>query len=328
MNDIYLLSILRTLTYGDIFNYPMTASEMYRFLISPIKIPFTKFKRLIKVHEKYFAHKDGYYFLLSRDSICNLRRERMAASRKKLDKARLIVAVLGRIPTLYVIGVSGSVAVCNAKEKDDIDLFFITAPHTLWISRLLVNITLFLIGQKRKRGVRIAADKICPNMYMRADRLKLYSKNLFAAHEVAQLLVLVNKKNTYERFVAANDWVENYLPNVFNFRSIRNVIKDNRRMNWIRLFVRRILLLLIKKIDYIFYKLQYYYMLPYKHNERVSIDSAFFHPKDKTLYVLNLYRFRYFEYIFKLVMLKKVTGGQVDRVLENYNFSRSFNTKN
>src|SRR5258705_4718692 len=158
-------AILSTVAYADIFNFPLTKSEIKCYLISKIPNKF-EIDRLITLltKEGLLSRKDKLFALKGREKNFQLRNERERFSEKKLIIARKMVKVLSKIPTVRLIGISGSLALNNAKEDDDIDLFIVTRKNTMWITRLIVLFILELIGSRRKRLSKNTKNTFCVNM--------------------------------------------------------------------------------------------------------------------------------------------------------------------
>lgn len=205
-------AILQTLAYADIFDYPLKKEEIWRFLISNKNCQLKEISKTIKKLPAV-SSKKNFFFLKGRKKIVDLRKKRERYSREKMKLARQIVSWLKFIPTIKMIGVTGALAMNNTDEKDDIDLFFVTTKNRLWLSRGLIVTVLFLVG--RYRRPQKIKDMICPNMFLDEDHLQMPKKeqNLFSAHEVCQLKPLWDKEKTYQKFLKANQWVKNYLPN-------------------------------------------------------------------------------------------------------------------
>lgn len=275
-------SIIKTLSYSDVFSYPLSRVEIVKFYIGG-KIPESQINDTLEdmIKAKEIEKNGQYYFLLGRRNIVNLRRKRAAISRRKLSKGARIAKTLSVIPSVRFIGISGSLSMKNADLADDIDLFIITSPGLLWTTRLLVNLVLIVGGHKRSRVDSLGIDKICPNMFVSQKTLKV-DENMFTAHEVAQLSPLVVKKGSYDAFLSANEWVLKYLPNSFEKT---NVTSEYSPMRFLSL------------IDRFLYMLQYKYMKSKITSEDVSEDRVKFHPKDKTYYVLELYKRKYRDYV-------------------------------
>ena len=80
-------AIFQTLAYSDIFDYPLTADELHRFLVVSASLYDIK---QCAAKMKDVSLKDGYYFLASRDDIVELRRRREAGERRRQLEQRRI----------------------------------------------------------------------------------------------------------------------------------------------------------------------------------------------------------------------------------------------
>src|SRR5690349_900789 len=120
-------AILRTIIYSDIFNYPLTKEEIYKYLISEKPISKRSFDEELKKGTplRGLAFMDGCYFKSNKKRLVNVRNRREKISQKKLLIVRSVCNILQFIPTISFIGISGGLAMENADEKDDIDLFII-----------------------------------------------------------------------------------------------------------------------------------------------------------------------------------------------------------
>lgn len=306
-------SILKTLSYADIFDFPLTLEEIWKYLISEKPVSVENLVETIKANEDFIEKKGKYYFLLNRAKIVSVRKKRENYSRKKLITAKKVARILSYIPQIKLLGISGSLAVGNSDKADDIDIFIITKKDSLWTTRFLVSVILLVLGVKRRINEVFVQDKICPNMYLAQDSLEI-AKNmhsLFSAHEIAQLKVLVNKDKSYEKFLSANSWILNFLPNIVDGKlaikrqdvgkpydvswSGKDVVSAGYRNNSAKCkesgFFLGILKLIIEKS---LYKLQILYMKRHKTNELISENMAKFHPQDKTRKILELYNLKYF----------------------------------
>lgn len=198
-----------TVAYADIFDYPLTADDIYFWCIK--KYP----KKEIRAEKIPGVVGHNYIFTLrGRQNSVETYNTRRDISKEKREKARRVAKWLRLIPSLTLVGVTGGVAVDNAVEDDDIDLFFIAARKTLWITRILVTILIDCLRVRRKPGDTNVKNKICLNMFMSEDNLRLPKKeqDLYAAHEVLQMTPLWARGNSYRQFLEANIWVKKFLP--------------------------------------------------------------------------------------------------------------------
>lgn len=261
--------------YGDIFDWPLTRREMQIWAIA------TKEKGVIPLQRK-----DKFYFLPGRRKLLALRRRREEVTKAKEKKVERAVAPLEKIPTIRAFFLTGSVAVDNAKRGSDVDLMIVTAPQTLWLTRLVV--VLFL----KWRGVY---RQICPNIFLDTKHLEIKEKNLYTAHEILQAKCLYDKAAVAKRWLNQNNWTKSYLPDAYKFqlancKSPINPKSKNTKtpdVGYWQLFKACIFL-----FEILAFVGQYLYMLPKMTNEKVGLHYAFFHPTDLSKKVLKKFSAR------------------------------------
>lgn len=274
--------ILHTIIYSDIFDYPLSQKELWKFLLQNISLQ--KKNKKIRKTEVLLALKqanqikqsDGLYFLEGREHIVELRRQREKESKKKIAIAEKTASIFSLLPTIRYIGISGGVAMHNADRQDDIDFFIICSRYSMWISRLLCLIILEMTGKRRKRNKKHVSNLICLNMFVEDPFLTLSRQDVFTAHEVIQLYTLVNKNNTYERFINANNWIFYYIPNIS-----KKKILGNPSAYWF-----------FWPFDFLAKYIQLLFINMHKTNETVNAHLLAFHPYDYRSEILDEFRRR------------------------------------
>lgn len=278
--------IVKTLSYFDIFDYPLTFSEIKKYLCCKIVESDEDLYELIG-SIPVVQESEGYYYLLGRSKLAPLRSERSTISMEKHARARVVAKILSLIPTIEYIGISGSLSMNNASNSADIDLFFVTKKNSLWISRFFVNLILVLLGQKREKNGKIFKDKICPNMFMSVDKLSFSSKKrtLYNAHEIVQLCTIFDRSGVRSMIYSKNKWIYDFFPNLssktYNKRNAKKSLIPN----------------LLKHIEKIFFILQKTYMGKKRGHEIVGISNASFHPIDREKIIMDMYDLRSKRYI-------------------------------
>lgn len=269
-------ALIRTLVYAAIFNSALTISELWRFLIgeaSSYRTFLQALKRLIqqKKIEVYY----GLYVLSGNYQDVLLKKRRSRQSIPKMRIAQKYADILGMFPWVWYVGVSGALAIDNAPANDDIDFFIISAPGMLWQTRLLCIVLISLFGKRRKPTTQNVRNKICLNMFMDAGFLALpkNERDLYSAHEVAQLKTLVNKRRTYELFLNGNNWVLKYLPNVFHTTGVMDKLESKKPTG----------------LENVARKLQIKFMRPRITSEVITAHLIRFHPQDVRGEVLSKY---------------------------------------
>ena len=206
-------AILKTLLYADVFDYPLTLEEFQKKLIGE-KIEVSKLKKILLRHSDV-GQKNGYFFLKGREKIVALRKKRKLWSEEKMRLAKRIIKYIKIIPTIKLIGISGSLAIGNSDQSDDVDIFIITSRNSLWTTRFFLNFFLDIFSLRRKPDDSDVKDKLCLNMFIDEENLSIRKedRDLFTAHEIIQMKPIFYKDNTYKKFLRENIWVLSFLPN-------------------------------------------------------------------------------------------------------------------
>lgn len=281
-------AILKTLHYADLFDYPLRTEEIFKYSVGHLTVgDVSKALPRMSADDKQISADNGYYYLSGREEIVGLRKRRKVYSRSKIKKAKRIASILKFIPWIKLIGVTGALAMGNSDEASDIDLMIVTAFRRLWLTRGLIVVFLSLTRQYRRPGK--VKDMICPNLMLSEDALEFPDHDLFTAHEIVQMKPIYDREDTYQKFLQANSWIKDFLPNVnrpqqFNhFSSLRSERFAFGESNTIQPFD------LLEKLAY---RLQIKFMERKKTTEITTPSVIRFHPKDVRQQVLGEYQRR------------------------------------
>jgi len=264
--------LFATVAYADIFDYPLTADDLYFWCIK--KTPRKNFRAggiPGVVNHNYMLTLRG------RQNITETYDRRRELSKEKREIARRAGKWLRLIPSLTLVGITGSAAVNNATAGDDIDLFFITARKTLWITRALTTLLIDILGIRRRPGDKKVTNKICLNMFMSEDALAIPKKeqDLYAAHEVLQMEPLWARGNSYRRFLETNIWVKKLLPVAWEIKHFgRN---NHPKASYFWTYVSVFFLKWFERPAKFF---QLWYMKKRRTHEVITARMLRFHPQD------------------------------------------------
>ena len=256
--------ILATIVYYDILNYPLTAFEVFLYLVNKNKLKIENWKLdensnkdqgdnniqyLLDSSEylkKYINQKQGFYFLKRTPPNCWLHSSKgtmesvdivqQRLNRKKLadwkwKKARKIFRIMQVTPFLKMVLVSGSLAMGNSKNESDIDLIITAKKGRIWTVRTFVTLLTSVLGVRRHSNV--TKNKICLNHYITDKSLKIPFESLYNAQSYVHLVNVYNSeedKKMFQKFQEENKWIKKYARNyklseLGGFRSIgRNKI--------------------------------------------------------------------------------------------------------
>lgn len=272
-------AILRTLLYSDIFDFPLKKEEIWWFLQNDKKISKEAFAKALGKLSGVISVKNGYYCLRGKEQTILYRKKNLKELQKKMHIAQRATFFLSFIPTIYFIGISGSLAREKANTQDDIDFFIITKKNTLFMTRFLILCILEGLGLRRKRTDTQSPNKICVNLLI--DETKLAwprtKRDLYTAHEIIALKPLFERQMGFERFLAANQWVSAFFPNIHGER--KHIAGKKRRTDYVSLAILSNLLQ-IGRFETLIKQIQKKYMKRYQTVEVVTNTILALHPID------------------------------------------------
>jgi len=246
---------LGAVDYSTRFNFPLTPHEIWFWQVgtnySKNKVPSSLIKPV------------------NRSSLEKISRQKWTIATKNIP-------ILSHNPFILAIFITGSLAVNNCTPNDDIDLMIISAPHTLWLSRLWSILSLSYRGLRRpshlpEHSSPKVKDTFCDNLYLDLSNLHINEQNLYIAHEILQARPLHDPHHLHRKFLVQNSWVKKYLPVAYR-ETLKSTPPTKVISNHYLPFTYYFLLNLIAFI------IQYLYMFPKITHEKISLHQAFFHP--------------------------------------------------
>lgn len=196
-----LQSVFHTLAYADVFDYPLTASEVYRYLTCA-KGTVEEVARAL-CDESLFSQIGDYFTLRGREHIVETRKYRALVAARLWAKSARYGRVIASLPFVKMVAVTGSLAMNNTDEGNDVDYLIVTAPNRLWTCRALILLV--------ARIATLEGVHLCPNYLVTTNALELEERSLYVAHELAQMIPL-SGLGIYDEIRRRNDWIEDYLP--------------------------------------------------------------------------------------------------------------------
>ena len=204
--------IIKTLLYFEVFKYPLTKQELYRYSLYSKKEVDAALQNLIA--ENLVKKEKGFYTISLTKEQINKRIQGNIRAEKMMLKAKNMSRFIGNFPFVRAVFVSGSLSKGYFEKDDDIDYFIITKNNRLWSARtfLVVFKKIFLLNSKKY---------FCINYFMSEENLKIPEKNRFTATECVTLKPMFGS-NTFQKLIESNTWVLDYFP---NFKNTKNEAK-------------------------------------------------------------------------------------------------------
>lgn len=220
-------AVLRTIAYYDVHDFPLIADEVWRWLYPAVSGEAaswqrsdidTELDRLVQAG--MLGRRGAYYFLSGREALVETRTERATRAVKLWRRAATVARYVELVPGVRMVAVVNTLAIDNVRPESDIDLLVVTAPNSIWVTRLFVTGIVALLGYRR-HGTKIAG-RVCLSFYvtsegMNFEPLKSEPTDTHFAMWASQAVPLLDLNGTYEKFVAANGWVTQLLPNAWSW---------------------------------------------------------------------------------------------------------------
>jgi hypothetical protein len=203
-------AILNTLAYRAVFNYPMSYFQLNTFMITS---KFLDREQLHKSLKKLLKQGDisvkgqKYHTKGIKPVSWDQRAKNTKETFQALSKA---INILQMIPWIKMIAITGSAAAHNMDKKDDMDIFIVSSKGRLWLTRGFTTIILKTLGKYFSE--KDQAQKLCPNLLVDESAMAWNPKNrnVYVAHEIVMMHPIVNKDETYFKFLKKNEWAYDY----------------------------------------------------------------------------------------------------------------------
>lgn len=198
-------NILKTLGYFDLFQYPLTRTEIGQF--HAVNTSHAEIDAAIDLllDEKTIFLLDEFYSLQKDPGLAERRRNGNRLANSQMQTAGRVARFLAKFPYVKGIAVSGSLSKNFATKNTDIDFFIVTEANRLWIARTAMHLYkkfTFLTGRQHW---------YCMNYYVDVKCMEIKEKNIFTAIESVTLLPMQGKK-AMDDFMRHNSWVSEYFP--------------------------------------------------------------------------------------------------------------------
>jgi hypothetical protein len=214
-------AILQTVAYFNVFNYPLTPWEIWKWLFWSTSNPVPRFIEVLEAvdHSPLLKQKlertSGFVYVKGRPELVSLRQERYRLALIKMKKVKRFVKALRVFPFIQYIGVCNSLGLANARTESDNDLFIIAEPNHIWAVRFLT--TAFARLRGLRPSVTNRADTFCLSFFITTDVLDLshlrYAEDPYFNVWLASLVPIFDPNHISAQLWQNNPWINSQLPN-------------------------------------------------------------------------------------------------------------------
>lgn len=232
-------AIVKTMAWFSLFDYPMTAFEIWKWL--GIKASLAEVEAALRESvwlRGRLVFQDGLFVLGGRSAevVVALHQERFLDAARKFKKLGRAARFFSLFPFVRAVFACNNLAWRNTMPESDIDLFIVVSPGTIWLSRLLLVLPFALLKKRpfrhlitpqrsRARLCRepfnhpTASDPFCFSFFITADNLSLEKICLpegdpYMAYWLASLVLIFDRDDIQKQVWGENEWVSKFLPNI------------------------------------------------------------------------------------------------------------------
>jgi len=209
-------AIVKIVVFFDLFSYPLTSYEMWRYLSVPVEFEELgpEIKKLIQAG--HLDEGQGFYFLPGQEDLINIRKQRYHYTNRKLKIARRAVRLFSLLPTVRFVALSNLIGRHNLRDGSDIDIFIITKANRIWLTRLFCAGLMKILRQRPTPSKK--RDKICLSFYVDEAHLDLSGMTTGPDDQyfhfwLAGLYPIYDRGAYHHQLMSDNAWLKDYLPN-------------------------------------------------------------------------------------------------------------------
>lgn len=205
-SNAMLQEILRILLYFDVFSYPLTKGELFRYAgVNDARTQEELARQMNELVKKgYIGCRSGYFFVAGKDAAVERRIKGNQYASRRLRTARRYSRLIAAFPFVRGVFLSGSLSKGYMDADDDIDYFIVTQPGRLWLVRSLL--VLF-----KKIFLKNSYRNFCINYFVDTHHLRIPQQNRFTATEIAFLMPAYNRQ-LHTDILDHNRWIRKYYP--------------------------------------------------------------------------------------------------------------------
>lgn len=208
-------SIVQTVAYFDLFDFPLTYPELYRYLWQP---PHTTTLSAVMVAARQLPQlieHSGFVMFKGRETLAETRQQRYVTSELKFNKRRRLLWLFSLLPGVQAIYLVNTMAYQNVRVTSDLDLLMIAQPKKIWAVRFYTTLLAKLLGVRPRPGH--TKDALClsffatPNGITQLPELRRNDEDALEGYWLAQALPIYDPNHTAEQMVDSQ-WLKTVLP--------------------------------------------------------------------------------------------------------------------
>ena len=215
-------AVLRTMAYSDVFGYAPRGAEVHRYLHGvAADAEAVNYALATLVERGAIEAREDLFALQGRNYLFDQRRIREQIAAQLWPRARRYARWLATIPTVRLVGVTGSLAAGNPADAADIDFMLIVDGGTVWRSRAIAKLLQSIDAR--------FGGSMCVNYFRSNAAYRLPLEDLYTARELTQMVPLYGL-DAYAELRQENSWTQSLLPNASGLPTDIEPVQPSRIM--------------------------------------------------------------------------------------------------
>jgi hypothetical protein len=218
-------SIMRTVLWFSLFEYPLTVFEIWKWLLAPQRAYGLGEVYAVLEGSQWLGNKlethEGFLALKGKGihSLIVQRQTRFLDAERKFALLRRSAKYFYLLPGVRAVGVVNTMAWWSTKPQSDIDLYIVTRPGHIWSSRFWLVLPFLLSGRRPHHGEdgHGGKDPFCFSFFSTTEQLGLgdlsVSRDVYMRFWIRSLVPVFDRDGSLGEFQAQNRWVTHTLPN-------------------------------------------------------------------------------------------------------------------
>lgn len=218
-------SVLRTVLWFSIFSFPVTAFEIWKWLLKPegsynLAQVYAVLEKSDWLQEK-LETREGFYTLKARgiEAFIKERQRRFLDAEHKFALLRRSAKYFYLLPGVRAVAAVNTMAWWSTTPTSDIDLYILTSSGLIWSSRFWLVLPFLLLGRRPTHGdygdgVR---DPFCFSFFASVGHLGIedlcVSRDVYLAFWVKSIVPIIDRDDCFVFFQRENCWASSMLPN-------------------------------------------------------------------------------------------------------------------
>ncbi len=208
-------SIISTVAYFDLFDYPLTYPELYRYLWRSPQATLAEVIQTAKQLPQLVA-ADGFVMFQQRSELTSIRKQRYIESELKFNKRRRYIWLLTLLPGVEAIFLVNTFSYHNVRAESDIDLLIVSQPRTIWATRFYTTVVAKLLRVRPRPNK--SQDALCLSFYAtpqglpKLTDLQRHPNDAMEAYWIAQAMPVYDPHH-YAQQIVNSKWLHTVLPN-------------------------------------------------------------------------------------------------------------------